>query len=162
MAGLRTDATGVEAIGIDRARNRAAGADLRVLVAAPDAPADGMAGALVRDGDIRVASKADLGPGAGLAVSARDGTGMAALLSAIGDRLAACGSDGLVAHARQRAQLEAAAAHLEAALAGLDSAPAELVSEDLRRAANALEALIGRIGTEAVLGAVFARFCLGK
>jgi tRNA modification GTPase len=39
---------------------------------------------------------------------------------------------------------------------------AETIAEDLRAAFRALERLIGRVGTEDVLGAVFAAFCLGK
>jgi tRNA modification GTPase len=38
----------------------------------------------------------------------------------------------------------------------------ELVAEDLRRAAGDLEALMGRIGVEDILGSIFSRFCMGK
>ena len=39
---------------------------------------------------------------------------------------------------------------------------AELAAEDVRLAARALERITGRIGTEEVLGQVFASFCIGK
>jgi tRNA modification GTPase len=39
---------------------------------------------------------------------------------------------------------------------------AELAAEDVRMAARALERITGRIGTEEVLGQVFASFCIGK
>ncbi len=38
----------------------------------------------------------------------------------------------------------------------------ELVAEDVRAAVAALAGLVGQIGTEEVLGAIFARFCIGK
>ena len=37
-----------------------------------------------------------------------------------------------------------------------------LVAENLRGAVAALASLVGEIGTEDVLGAIFARFCIGK
>jgi tRNA modification GTPase len=40
--------------------------------------------------------------------------------------------------------------------------PAELVGEDVRLAARALERLSGRIGSEEVLDLVFKSFCIGK
>ena len=44
----------------------------------------------------------------------------------------------------------------------LEEGAAETVAEDLRATFRALERLIGRIGAEDVLDAVFASFCLGK
>ena len=38
----------------------------------------------------------------------------------------------------------------------------ELMAEDLRFAAQALGRITGRIDVEDVLGAIFARFCVGK
>ena len=38
----------------------------------------------------------------------------------------------------------------------------ELAAEDLRQAAQALERLLGRIDTEAVLDRLFLAFCIGK
>jgi tRNA modification GTPase len=39
---------------------------------------------------------------------------------------------------------------------------AELAAEDVRMAARALERITGHIGTEEILGQVFASFCIGK
>jgi len=162
-AGLRATSDPVERIGVDRARRRAAAADLRLLLTAPDAPAGPELTALLRADDIRVASKADLGQGEGLAVSTRTGAGLGALLSEIASRLAPHVSvDGLVAHERQREALETGLAALDRAMAGLDCRGAEVVSEDIRGAMRALERFTGRIGVEEMLGAVFSRFCLGK
>jgi tRNA modification GTPase len=41
-------------------------------------------------------------------------------------------------------------------------AGAELASEDVRLAARALAGLVGEIGVEEILGAVFSEFCIGK
>ena len=162
-AGLRDTDDPVERIGVDRARARAESADLRLMLAAPDAPADPALDALLRAGDIRVASKADLRRGEGVPVSAETGEGLADLLDAVAGRLAPLVSgEGLVAHERQRTALAEGAAALDRAMSGLDRQGPEEVSEDIRAAMRALERFTGRIGVEVMLGAVFARFCLGK
>jgi tRNA modification GTPase len=43
-----------------------------------------------------------------------------------------------------------------------EAAEPELIAEDLRRAAAALDRIVGRIGVEEVLGEIFARLCVGK
>ncbi|MDN3721221.1 hypothetical protein QW131_23600 [Roseibium salinum] len=58
--------------------------------------------------------------------------------------------------------------YLNACLAGLKSAveaadlPAELRAEDLRRAADALGRITGRIDVEDLLDVIFRDFCIGK
>jgi tRNA modification GTPase len=37
-----------------------------------------------------------------------------------------------------------------------------LVAEDLRLAIREMQSIVGEIGVEDVLGAVFSRFCIGK
>ncbi len=63
------------------------------------------------------------------------------------------------------------ARHREAFLAArralatvLSSEPAELelVAEEFRRAAAAMDRVVGRIGVEDVLGEIFSRLCVGK
>ena len=49
-----------------------------------------------------------------------------------------------------------------AATLGPDAAEWELIAEDLRRAAAAMDRIVGRIGAEDVLGEIFARLCVGK
>lgn len=161
-AGLRETADAVEAEGVARARARAEAADLRLLLEAPDAPAEALGEALLRPGDLRRATKGDLTGAAG-AISAATGDGLPALLAEIEARLAdRIPKEGLVAHARQARALETGLAALDAAVEGLDRRGAEEVSEDLRRGLSTLERLIGRVGVEEMLGEVFARFCLGK
>ena len=73
-------------------------------------------------------------------------------------------SAGLATHARHRDAMEIASGHLERALMQLDGNgdSFDLVAEDLRRAAHALERLVGRIDVENLLDEIFASFCLGK
>ena len=71
--------------------------------------------------------------------------------------------DPLIARARHRRALEQARDALRSAGAALDeNLGAEFVAEDVRAAARALEGLLGKIGVEDILGAVFSEFCIGK
>lgn len=165
MAGLRETADPVEAAGVARARARAEAADLRLILTPADGAPAPDAEALARPGDLRLWSKADLAapPADALAVSAETGAGIETLLRAIADRLGAHAAEaGLVAHARQARALESGLAAIRSACEGLETRGPEEISEEVRSALRALERLIGRVGTEDVLGAVFARFCLGK
>lgn len=159
-AGLRETSDPVESIGVDRARRRAAAADLRLILGDPGP------GVVVMEHDIRIAAKADLGAaGPGLPVSALTGQGVAELLDQIGVRLSArVAGSSTVTNARHRAMLVSALSRLEPAVAGLRAGDAlpELVAEDLRSAGLALDRLVGRVGVEDILGEIFTRFCMGK
>jgi tRNA modification GTPase len=63
--------------------------------------------------------------------------------------------------ARYREHLLRARAHLGDFLTNRE-AGVELRAEDLRRAADEIGRITGRIDAEAVLGAIFGRFCIGK
>jgi tRNA modification GTPase len=67
----------------------------------------------------------------------------------------------LIAHERHRAALAETLAALER---GLNSGQSEieLIAEDLRLAERALRRIAGRVDVEDVLGAIFARLCVGK
>ncbi len=172
-AGLRESDDPVEAEGIRRARARAQAADLRLWVVAPGDPVHGPALDLVRSGDLRVCTKADLGrtdwPEGGvdvpsLVVAPTDGTGMDQLDRWLAERLASDLSGGdfpALTRARHRRRLQEVLASVQAAQGRLSSAP-ELAGEDLRRAADALARITGEIGVEDVLGEVFSTFCIGK
>lgn len=165
MAGLRETTDEVEAEGIARARMRASAADLRLFLVAPG-PGEAALGLAPVQGDLVVATKADLGAAAdGMPVSALTGQGIAGLLDAVAERLRprAAGA-GLVARERQRAGLAAAqdAIARARALAAEDPMRPEVVAEDLRAAAQALAAVVGQVDVEAILGEIFASFCIGK
>jgi tRNA modification GTPase len=119
-----------------------------------------------------VRTKADLAApgrgGAGVAVSAVTGTGLAALraeLASLAFSRLAVGADvePLLTRERHRLALERArseiAAFREARGSGLEGAVA---SVHLRAAVHALEDVIGAVTTEDVLDRVFATFCVGK
>jgi tRNA modification GTPase len=72
-------------------------------------------------------------------------------------------SAALVARARHRDALRAAAASLAAAQATLaDGLPLDLVAEDLHDALHALGLITGESVTDDLLGAIFSEFCIGK
>ena len=162
-AGLRQSDDAIEAEGVRRAEAHARRADLLILCGAapdfafPDAPADVPA--------LRIATKADLGgvvPEGMLAVSARTGAGLAALLDALRARVEALverGGGPALPRPRQIACLRDVVAALDRALAvGVP----ELRAEELQAAAGALARLTGTIGVEDVLDQVFSSFCIGK
>lgn len=155
-AGLRETQDGIEGLGIERARSRAAAADLRVHLSL-DGNVDG---ALWHPDDLIVASKADLGfTGIGLAVSSLTGQGLDRMLDVVFEKLShmAAGAQ-LVSHERQLAALTDARAALT-----IDSElPAELIAESIRNASTSLDRLLGRIGAEDYLDVIFTSFCIGK
>ena len=67
--------------------------------------------------------------------------------------------DSVAMNQRQRSLVGACAAAAQSAAAQEDLI---LVAEDLRLAMAALDALVGRSDVEAMLDALFRRFCLGK
>ncbi len=151
-AGLRETSDPVEAEGIARARARAAAADLVLDL--------GHNGNIINKID-----ESGEAPGAcadRIYLSAKTGAGLPELeawLAAWARAQIPPGESALVTHARHRHWLgETYAALLEA---GAEQ-DALLQAESLRTAANALGRLTGRIDPEAVLGAIFSRFCIGK
>lgn len=162
-AGLRESADPVEAEGVRRALRRAEEADLLLVAEAPGEVA--LAGLPAHPRVLRVATKLDLGPGAAgadVAVSARTGSGMAALRAALEAEVRALtqaeGPPPLT-RARHRAALQDAVASLARAL---EARHPELRGEDLRLALRALGRLTGQVGVEDILDSVFRQFCIGK
>ncbi len=159
-AGLRDTDDPVEAIGIARARARAATADLVISVASADAP--GWPG----DSGLRLLNKCDLAvpdvPADVLAVSAATDAGLPALrdwLASWARNVVRPGEPALLAHARHRA----AFAEAESALRDAALAPEPVLrAEALRGAAHAFGRIAGRIGVDDVLDRIFSRFCIGK
>jgi tRNA modification GTPase len=146
----------VEAIGIDRAAQAIAAADIVLWLGDPgSAPA----------GAVRVGAQADrrtLDPAAhDLLVSAQSGAGMDELVTLLLDCAATLlpGEGEAALSARQRAALDRLGEAL--ALAQGEGDPI-LVAEGLRLARAAIDALTGRAGTEDMLDGLFGRFCIGK
>ena len=165
-AGLRETEDEIEREGMARARARAASADLVLLL--DDGPDGAPLPGVETSGLLwRVATKADLraGQGGDYAVSAHTGAGLDTLVAGLARFAAEAllpGEGAVVTRLRHRAALEAAQACLVRVGRSGQGRDFELVAEDLRGAVAALAGLVGRIDTEEVLGAIFARFCIGK
>ncbi|WP_353473509.1 tRNA uridine-5-carboxymethylaminomethyl(34) synthesis GTPase MnmE [Salipiger sp. H15] len=159
-AGLREAADPVEKIGIQRARDRAELADLRVFLLEADEQLD----VTPRHGDIVRRSKGDLS-GDAKAISAATGQGIEALITEIGATLSErVQSSGLATRERHRIAFQEGAFALETALELLDFGPEryDIAAEEVRVAIRRLEALIGRVDVENLLDKIFSSFCLGK
>lgn len=154
-AGLRDgEIDDVEAVGIVRARDAVAKADLTLWLG-PEGRGP--------PGAWEVAGKSDLGVSktTGHAVSAQTGYGITQLVQALiahaRGRLPKPGQAAL--NARQHGLLSQACHALREALGERDLL---LLAEHLRAARMAFDRLTGRAGTEDMLDALFGRFCIGK
>lgn len=181
-AGIREAQGEVEREGIRRTIERGRAADLVLWVVEAGALQIEPPRVLVEDGVsiVLVVNKCDLREGgrAGwsssvldrhgvsgvIDVSAITGQGLSELVALIArlarDRIAP--DDGpVITQARHREALEDCEHSLQDYLAQ-DLLRQELAAEDLRRAANALGRITGRVAAEEVLGRIFSRFCIGK
>jgi tRNA modification GTPase len=161
-AGLRETEDPLEQAGIDRALSRAVAADLRLFLT------DGtpVLGIQPTAEDLVVQGKADTISGSsGLSVSGLTGAGVAELMAQIGEILQSrVGSAGALVRERHRLAVTAAIAALAESRAEVvrRDSRVELAAEHLRRAVAALDALIGRVDVDDLLGEIFASFCIGK
>lgn len=152
----------IEAMGMERARDWAAGADMLLWLGPPaDAPAHECRCLIAAQVD-RAAEQKDWAERSGSAdiiLSAATGEGMDLLHQWLTSRAA-----DLVPHegdvALNRRQRDALA-RAEEGFAVRES-DLLLIAEQLRHARNALSSITGGAGTEAMLDALFGRFCIGK
>ncbi|MEI4485393.1 tRNA uridine-5-carboxymethylaminomethyl(34) synthesis GTPase MnmE [Frigidibacter sp. MR17.14] len=157
-AGLRETEDRVEAIGVQRALDRAAAADLRIFLRSDDGLPMGLDPV---DQDIVIRGKADAGGG----VSGKTGAGVPELVAQVTAVLAARASGAaLVTRERHRLAILTAIEAIESARIAVrgGATRAELAAEDLRRAIRALDSLVGRVDVEHLLGEIFTSFCIGK
>ncbi len=176
-AGLRESPGRVEALGIARTREALVAADLSVLVLPPEA-SSAEAEAWAREAGstpvLRVDGKCDVAAGTltptlsrrerGLCVSGLTGEGVDALRSAVLSYLWGGGTPSAVALVSERhadalrraceALIRAEQAHRVSTL--------EVVSGELGLALEALGEVSGTHVSEALLDAIFQRFCIGK
>lgn len=158
-AGLREGGDEIESIGVARARDRLAAADIVLWLGEPEAgPAPPRA--------IVVAAKADLREGeatahADVAVSARTGQGIDRLLALLEARARALlpGETEAAFNARHRS---ATATALDQLYRGVGEPDLLLLAERLRLARLELDRITGRAGVEDMLEGLFGRFCIGK
>ncbi|WP_137109409.1 tRNA uridine-5-carboxymethylaminomethyl(34) synthesis GTPase MnmE [Rhodobacter sp. SY28-1] len=160
-AGLRDTEDRLERAGIERALARAEAADLRLFLT------DGSPLPLEPTGDdLVVLGKADTKSGwSGLAVSGKTGLGVPELMARIGEILGErVGSAGALVRERHRVAVTTAIAALAESRAEVvrPDSRVELAAEHLRQAVRALDALVGRVDVDDLLGEIFASFCIGK
>jgi tRNA modification GTPase len=155
-AGLRGSDDTVEKAGIERALARAADADLRLFLSAPqDVPQVGR-----MPEDLVLRAFADRGDGD---FSSFDGTGIEDVLSRVHSVLdARADRAAIFCRDRHRQHIDDANATITRARRNLALGQIDLLGEDLRQASHSLDELVGRIGAEDVLDEVFSSFCIGK
>ena len=174
-AGLRSSDNAIEDLGIEMGAQRAARADLQLLIY----PAD-HDGELPEFGErqIHVISKCDLSedlPGAAavgtrssaIRTSAKSAQGLEELKDEILRRATAGTSEAaegcVVTNERQRTRLVQASESLAAAGKLIErSAPSELVVVDLNSARRQLAEITGEQVGDTMLDELFSRFCIGK
>jgi tRNA modification GTPase len=155
-AGLRSTEDSVEAIGVARAEAAMAEADILLWLGDVPPPS--------HPHHIWLYPRADQRPSAAdgrLPISARTGEGIVELWQLLAERAADLlpPIDGVALNQRQSDLLTATAANLAEAGRASDLL---IVAEHLRSALRALDAITGRAGVEAMLDALFSRFCIGK
>jgi tRNA modification GTPase len=181
-AGLNPSPAPLEKLGMEKTLERAAEADLFLLVLDatrphPELPKE-LAERLSAENALVVLNKIDLGDvGLGanqsivgkqiVRISAHTGEGLEGLIEAVVRRAEAFrrdqGDEVIAINARHAAALGQARDCLKAAGANLAAfGPVELLASDLRGALNALGEIGGKIDNERMLDHLFATFCIGK
>jgi tRNA modification GTPase len=168
-AGLRRDGGRIENIGMERALNRAAEADLVLMLEDLSAPVPVDVAQQLR-AVLRVGTKADLLQEGSAAlstydrrvISARTGAGLDGLLAEIGDRaIRAAGLNGDVLPSRLR-HVDLLKETNSLLVRAMEGRQHELRAEDLRIAADRLGRIVGATDVEDLLGVIFSQFCIGK
>ncbi len=161
-AGLRETEETVERIGVARAMERAEHADLRVILLEG---AEARPVVEPRPGDIVLRARVDEAEPGAIGVSGMTGEGVDELLGRVARELSGrILESGALTHDRHRRAVLSAIEALESAQAEVSGGMTrpELLADRLHGARRALESLTGSIDTEAVLGEIFGRFCIGK
>lgn len=163
-AGMRETGDPIEGMGVERARNRASKADIRIFLTETGRIESKMVD--FRDGDMVLRCKADLYPGCSEdGVSGKTGAGVDNLVHRIASEFEKRTSS-VASATRIRHQIA-----IEKAIASLYSAREEIrkgdervefAADELRSSIRSLDSLTGRIDTEHLLDEIFSSFCLGK
>lgn len=185
-AGIIETENTVERIGIARALERVAWADLVLCVADASDTSDSWQQVVSQlRGTAKkiwmLTNKIDLNPNAfgeflcdsricaqNFYLSAKTRAGFEPLVQALVDEIAASQGDsaessGIVTNERHRQCLEGALEALRSAENAIHSKlPAEIISGEIRLALTALEEIVGKTYTEDILGRIFSKFCVGK
>lgn len=148
----------IERIGITRAGEAIRTADLILWLGDDEAPQPEAVRVHAR---ADIAERASVPAEADLALSVATGQGMRELWALLAQRARAMlpRDDAIAVNRRQRGLLALCADSLKAAG---NQADLIIFAEELRLAMKALDQLVGRSDVEAMLDALFTRFCLGK
>lgn len=173
-AGFREAEGAVEREGMRRSLAAAQAADLVIWLTDAMHPQTGMPDELVAMADrtLLVLNKVDLLPDGAppplpddmVPLSVKTGAGvpeLVARLQVIASERIGHPGEAVITQVRHRRLIEACRDSLAAFLEGA-SDEVELRAEDLRRAADALGRVSGRVDVEDVLDQIFGRFCIGK
>jgi tRNA modification GTPase len=175
-AGIRNTEDAVEALGVGRAYERIAAADLVLWLNDANVAHDDVALPQISDERLwfvrtkidlqNEAAKADrLGRGDQLAVSNVTGQGLSDLVDRLTEhvrRQLGGQEPALVTRARHRAALDDARAALAAAKSECVAGRLDLAGEYLRQTSLSLARLVGLVDVDDVLDVVFREFCIGK
>ena len=185
-AGLRNSDDTIERIGIERAYDKLAAAQivlalLDLTTPLPDLLASARDIAARTQEDQRLVfllNKADAVlpetidtartslPGQSkFVISAKSGLGLEALKKAIADtwnRLDTASETTLVTNTRHLEALQNAATALRRVRDGIGSVPTDLLAQDLRECLYHLGTIVGQISDKEILTNIFSRFCIGK
>jgi len=173
-AGFRAPEGAVEREGIRRSQAAAEAADLVLWLTDATGPMTALPPELtaVADRTLLVFNKIDLFPSSAApelpddiaAISVKTGAGLGDLVQRLGviarERIGHHAEPALT-QVRHRRLVEGCRDGLQAFLQGA-AEDAELRAEDLRRSADALGRITGRVDVEDVLDHIFGRFCIGK
>lgn len=172
-AGVRADAVGVEAEGILRGTRAMASADAVIWVGSRDSGAvepavlPELLAAPLPEGIpvLRVRNKVDVAPlpGEGVSVSARTGEGVEAVRAWIRGLFGAGAlSERWSVSERQAEAIRRASEDVTRAGDAFGAGLLEVVAAALSEAVASLGEITGEGATEAVVGKIFERFCIGK
>jgi tRNA modification GTPase len=182
-AGIRESNDPVEREGVQRARGRAADADLVLWVTdlSEASPGADELDTKLSDAEIwPVRNKIDLASerttqrnesrssqtaNQSFAISAVEGTGVDAVIVALttyAKQYFAQTESTVVTRARHRGALEETVGALDRALSQGKDGREELIAEELRSASTTLGRLTGRVDVEDILDVIFRDFCIGK
>lgn len=162
-AGIRDGAGEIEEMGISRAKDILASADV-VLSVADDGD---FSAAGSGENVIKVANKSDAGAtsaGADIYVSAKTGDKIGELRALLSQKAVdGRALDGaFLMEERHFSALKRAYSALKEAASGTEKFPLDVVSLDIREAWRILGEITGETADEAVVDTVFAKFCVGK
>lgn len=175
-AGLRaTPSSSIEASGIERAEAARDAADIVLWLESPDTRFDQDEREVGFDSQaqwIRIRNKIDLDSdertesldSTTLSISVTEGIGLDSLMDRIEETVsqrAGLTENAVASRLRHSGILADVLSSLDAT-AGIPDGETELVAEHLRRAADGLGQLTGRVDVEEILGSIFSEFCIGK